>query len=176
MNKFLKTILLPFSLIIAQVFLINNFQLRGVFSSFVAPSIYILVILLMPLGTSYIRLLFSAFALGLTVDALSGTMGENTSACLLIAFARPWILSKMTNYEERSRQMRPSIKNFGLLRFFVYVFFLILTFHFVLFFLEVFTFYEFYYTALRAILSSVIATAIILVIMFFVEKKSKKSY
>ncbi|MGL4363761.1 MAG: rod shape-determining protein MreD [Bacteroidales bacterium] len=173
MNKFIKSIIIPIALIIVQIFVINNLQLRGMLNSFVAPSIYILIILLMPLGSSYIRLLFLAFILGFTVDFLSGTMGENTSACLLIAFLRPWILNKMTNYEERSRQIYPSIKNFGFLRFLIYIFIFSSIFHHSLFFLEVFTFYEFYYTILRAVLSTITATTIMVLIMFFVRKKSK---
>lgn len=174
MNKTLKYVLIAALLVVIQVFLFNNIQLRGLLDSFVAPSIYIIFILLMPIGTTQMKLQFTALALGFAVDFLSGTLGINTAACVLIAFLRPTALKLLLNREERDKGTRPSIYILGWSQFLTYTFALTLIFHLALCFLEVFSFYEFYYTLLRALLSAVASTLLMLIMELFVEKKDKR--
>jgi rod shape-determining protein MreD len=161
-------------LVVAQVFLFNNIQLRGLLDSFVAPCIYVIFILLMPIGTTQVKLQFTALALGFSVDFLSGTLGVNTAACVLIAFLRPTVLKLMLNREERDKGTRPSIYILGWSQFLAYTFTLTLIFHLALCFLEVFTLYEFYYTLLRALFSAIASTLLIILMELFFEKKDKR--
>ena len=174
MNRTLRNVLIAALLVVAQVFLFNNIQLRGLLDSFVAPCVYILFILLMPMSTSHVKLMFTSFALGFAIDLLSGTLGINTAACVLIGFLRPTTLKVLLNREDRNNSMRPTIHTLGRTQYLIYTFTLTLTFHLVLCFLEVFTLYEFYFTLLRAILSAIASTLLIVILELFFEKKVKR--
>lgn len=174
MNKTLQYVLIAALLVVAQVFLFNNIQLRGLLDSFIAPCIYIVFLLLIPIGATQVKLQFTALALGFSVDFLSGTLGINTAACVLIAFLRPTVLKLILNREERDKNTRPSIYVLGWSQFLAYTFTLALIFHLALCFLEIFTFYEFYYTLLRALFSAVASTLLMVLMELFFEKKDKR--
>jgi rod shape-determining protein MreD len=171
MNKWRKNILLAIALVAGQILLFNNLQLRGILNSFVAPCIYIFYIFILPISISKVRLLLLSFTLGLIVDILSGTLGLNTVACVLVGFMRPSVINLFISKENISKGMRPSIYTLKFANFSFYAFILALVFHLALFFLEIFTFYEAYFTLLRTLLSSIAAVAIMMILEIFFEKK-----
>jgi rod shape-determining protein MreD len=160
-------------MVVGQIFLFNNLQLRGMLNSFVAPCIYIFYILILPLNVSRVNLLLTAFALGLSVDLLSGTLGLNAAACVLVGFIRPLVARTFVSKENHDQGQRPSIYVLGISRFAFYAFILTFTFHLVLFFLEIFTLYQAYFTLLRTLLSSAVAVVIMIILEIFFEKKDK---
>ncbi|MDR1225650.1 MAG: rod shape-determining protein MreD [Prevotellaceae bacterium] len=174
MNKSLQQVIIAAVLVISQILLFNNLQLRGMLNSFVAPSIYALFILTMPINTSRVNLLLSAFAIGIAVDGLSGTLGINAAACVLIAYLRPTTLRLLFVREERDKSVQPSIYTLGVLNFFYYTLLTTFIFHLALFFLEVFTFYEAYLTVVRAILSAIAATTAMMAIEFIFVRKNNR--
>jgi len=174
MNKNLQNVLIAALLVVVQVFLFNNIQLRGLLDSFVAPCVYIMFILLIPVGTSHVKMQFTTFALGFSVDFLSGTLGINTAACILIGFLRPTVLKLLFSREERYKGTRPTVYLLGFLPFVSYTFTLAFIFHLTLCFLEIFTLYEFYFTILRALLSAMASTLLILMLELLFEKKEKR--
>jgi rod shape-determining protein MreD len=174
MNKWQKNTLVAAALVAGQILLFNNVQLRGMLNSFVAPCIYILYIFILPMGISKVHLLLASFALGLTVDALSGTLGLNAAACALVGFIRPSVVKLFVSREDVGKSVRPSIYTLKFFHFSFYTFILALIFHVALFFLEIFTFYEAYLTLLRALLSAVAAVVIIIMLEIFFEKKDNR--
>jgi rod shape-determining protein MreD len=171
MNKNLRQAIIAAVLIASQILLFNNLQLRGMLNSFVAPSIYVFFLLTLPINTSRINLLLWAFAIGIVVDGLSGTLGINAAACVLVAYLRPPILRLFYVREDRNKNVQPSTHTFGGLNFFYYTLLFTFIFHLALFFLEVFTFYEVYLTIIRAMLSSLAATiAMMCIEALFVRK------
>lgn len=163
------------AMVAGQVFLFNNVQLRGILDSFVAPCVYIFYILLLPMGISKINLLLVSFALGLAVDFLSGTLGQNTAACVLIGFIRPSVVKLfIASKEDSGKGLRPTIYALGMYRFLLYALILTFTFHVALFFLEIFTLHQAYFTLLRALLSSVAAAVIMIILEIFFEKRDKR--
>ena len=72
---FLVTVLL-------QIFLFDNLSV----SIYLNPLIYIAFILLLPVDTPAVLLLFAGVAMGVVMDMLMGTAGINTMACVLMAF------------------------------------------------------------------------------------------
>ncbi|MDR0712609.1 MAG: hypothetical protein LBF67_09755 [Prevotellaceae bacterium] len=173
MNKWQKNTLLAVALVAGQILLFNNLQLRGILNSFVAPCIYIFYIFILPMGIAKVRLLLASFMLGLAADIFSGTLGLNTAACVLVGFIRPSVVKLFISRKDISKDMCPSIYTLKFANFSCYVFILTFIFHLVLFFLEIFTFYEAYFTLLRALLSSVAAVVIMIILEIFFEKKVK---
>ena len=83
-----KYVLLFIILIVAQLLIFNNIE----FSGYVNPYVYILFIILLPFETPKVLLLVLAFLMGLIIDLFLGTPGVHTSATVLMAFFRPFIL------------------------------------------------------------------------------------
>lgn len=174
MSKWQKNILVAAAMVAGQILLFNSVQLRGILNSFVAPCIYILYIFILPMGVSRLYLLLVSFALGLTVDVLSGTLGLNAAACALVGFIRPSVVKLFVSREDVNKGVRPSIYTLKFFPFSFYALILAFTFHVALFFLEVFTLYEAYLTLLRALLSAAAAVAIMMMLEIFFEKRDNR--
>lgn len=156
---FLKNIGRFVFLILFQVLILNNIQ----FSGYINPYFYIYFILLLPFETPRWLLLLSAFLLGLSLDAFTNTFGLNASACVLMAFARPFVISAISTGTEFMIGHSPSLKNQGMKWFAYYSIILVLVHHFALFYLEIFRFTEFFQTLFRVLLSSVFTLMIVFI-------------
>ena len=92
MNKyFIKYLgLLPLYVLI-QVVVLNEV----LFSAYINPFLYIMLIINLPLKIPKWFLLIYAFLLGLSIDLFSGSLGFHSTATILIAFIKP-LISKIT--------------------------------------------------------------------------------
>jgi cell shape-determining protein MreD len=156
---FLKNIGRFVFLILFQVLILNNIQFGG----YINPYFYIYFILLLPYETPRWLLLLSAFLLGISLDAFTNTFGLNASACVLMAFVRPFVISAISTGTEFMVGHSPSLKNQGMKWFAYYSIILVLVHHFALFYLEIFRFTEFFQTLLRVLLSSVFTLLIVFI-------------
>jgi hypothetical protein len=154
-------------LILAQILIFNNIQ----FSGYINPYIYILFIILMPFETPKWMLLVSAFLLGLTIDIFSDTLGMHTIATLFMAFLRPYVLNIISPRDGYEPGTFPRVSYYGLAWFTRYAFILILAHHFVLFYIEIFRFGNFFSTLLRVILSTIFSLGFIVLSQFFVYRR-----
>ena len=156
---FLKNIGRFIFLTLFQVLILNNIQFNG----YINPYFYIYFILLLPFETPRWLLLLSAFLLGISLDAFTNTFGLNASACVLMAFVRPFVISVISTGTEFMVGHSPSLKNQGMKWFAYYSIILVLVHHFALFYLEIFRFTEFFQTLLRVLLSSVFTLLIVFI-------------
>lgn len=156
---FLKNIGRFVFLILFQVLILNNIQFGG----YINPYFYIYFILLLPFETPRWLLLLSAFLLGISLDAFTNTFGLNASACVLMAFVRPFVISAISTGTEFMVGHSPSLKNQGMKWFAYYSIILVLVHHFALFYLEIFRFTEFFQTLFRVLLSSVFTLLIVFI-------------
>lgn len=127
------------------------------------PYIYPLIILIMPIGTQRVILLFAGFITGLIVDIFSTTYGVHTAAATLMAFLRPYILTQFTDVEEENRLNLPGIRSLG---FEQYLFFItIMTFlhHLALFLIDAGGFRDFLYTVFKTFISVIISVILMLI-------------
>ncbi len=148
-----------FFLVFFQVLILNHVNLGG----YVNPYFYIYFILLLPFSTPKWMLLLAGGALGWSIDIFTHTIGLNISACLLMAFARPFLISAISSGPESLLGDTPSLRNQGVKWFLYYSVFLILIHHFTLFFLEIFRFGEFLATLSRVLLSGAFTLLLVLV-------------
>lgn len=162
-----RNIIRFFVVVLIQVLLLDNIMLGG----YLNPYFYIVFILLMPFETPRWLLLISAFLLGITVDLFSNTLGMHTAATVFMAFIRPWVLSIFAPRDGYETDSFPRIYYYGFTWFMSYA--LVLTFlhHLLLFYIEVFHFYDFFSTLLRAILSTALTASIIILSQFFIFRK-----
>jgi len=154
-------------LILAQIFIFNNIQ----FSGYINPYIYVLFILLMPFETPKWLLLVSALLLGLTIDIFSDTLGMHSIATVFMAFLRPYVLNIISPHEGYESGTFPRVSYYGLGWFTRYASILILAHHFVLFYIEIFRFGNFFITFFRVVLSTIFSLGFIVLSQYFVYRR-----
>ena len=158
-----------FFLIFFQVLILNHINLSG----YINPYFYIYFILLLPFDTPKWMLLIAAFILGLSVDIFTNTIGLNASACVMMAFARPLVISAISSGPESLLGDTPSLRNQGAKWFLYYAVSLIMIHHFTLFYLEIFRFNEFLATFVRVLLSSAFTLMLVLISEYLLYPRGK---
>ncbi len=166
-NIYVKNIFRFIILVLLQVLIFNNIHFRG----YINPYVYVLFILLLPFETPPWLLLISAFSIGFFVDLYTDTMGFHAAACVFMAFFRPSVLRIISSTRDYELGLSPGIKDLGFKWFFNYSLILILIHHFAYFYLEVFTFHEFFYTFWRIIFSSAFTLIFIIIGQYLFYKK-----
>ncbi|MDX9773499.1 MAG: rod shape-determining protein MreD [Bacteroidales bacterium] len=151
-------------LITLQLLLFNNIE----FSGYVNPFVYIMFILILPVSIPSWILLLLSFLTGFVIDIFSGTMGVHVFATVLAGFVRPWALSLNVTTEVSDHDMSPSSYKSGLRWFLIYIVIVVLVHHLALFYIEIFTFRNFFHTLLRVLLSTAV-TAFFIVIFDFIR-------
>jgi len=145
------------TLVLIQVLVLNNIQFLG----FINPYIYVLFILSLPVKTDRWLTLILSFVLGISVDLFSNTLGLHAFACVLIAFLRDLFIKLLAPIDENVNYSL-SFATFGAAAYMKYVIVLVLIHHFTLYYMEMFTFVNFWITAYRASLASLITISLIL--------------
>ncbi len=154
-------------LVAFQLLVLNNIQ----FSGYVNPYMYILLILILPYSTPNWALLVIGFLLGLSIDIGNNTLGINASATVFIAFLRPIVLELISSRDGYEKEKQLHFSNYGIKWYLQYSLILIFAHHFFLFFIEVFTFGDFFYTIWRVLLSFIFTSIIIFISqLFFIRK------
>ena len=167
MNKIFKYIILFAGLLLLQILLFNNIQ----FSGYVNPYVYVMFIIMLPLGMPEWMVLLLCFLTGFTVDLFCGTMGVHTAASVMAGFFRPFLLSLNITSEATSTSSTPSVKNNGLRWFIIFTLSIVLVHHLTLFYVEVFRFSGFFRTLLRALTSTLFTTFFIVIIELFRSRR-----
>lgn len=144
-------------LVLLQVLVLNNIQFLG----YINPYIYILFLLALPVQTPRWFSLLLGFFIGVIIDMFSDTPGIHTFACVLIAFLRNGTIKLFTAIEEGNNPT-PSFYTFGVSAYIKYVVLLVFVHHTTLFFLEAFSFANFWIMFAKIILSSLVTIMIIL--------------
>ncbi len=156
-------------LIALQVVIVNQFYLGG----FITPFIYPIFILLLPFSVNGSVLLLSAFAMGLSIDMFSDTMGMHTAATTFMAFMRPSIIRFVSGKTDFDAGTEPNPVNNGVVWTLIYSLILILIHHTFLFFIEAFRTDDFVHIIIRSLLSGIFSTALIMIIYLLISKKSR---
>lgn len=156
--------------VLLQVLILNNIQLGGTIN----PFLYILFILWLPIETNKALVMGIAFVLGLSIDVFTDTMGMHASACVFLAFARPFMLNILAPRDGYELNVSPTAGTLGWFWFIRYAAIGIFLHHFFLFFVEVFRFTEFFDTMGRVLASSVFSLLLISLAQFFTSNTEEK--
>ena len=153
-------------LVLLQVLLFNQIHLGG----FLNPYIYLLFIFLLPISMPRYQVLLLSFLIGITIDWFSNTLGLHAASALLIGFLRSPVM-KLITIREIEQSDYPGLKQTGIKWFIIYISVLVVIHHLFLFYLEVFTFDNFFRTLLRTILSSFFTIIIIVLSQYLAFRK-----
>lgn len=161
----LQNILRFIFLILLQVFVLDNIQFMG----YINPMIYVLFILSLPVRFPKWALLILAFIMGLIIDVFSNTAGMHSFALVFAAFLRTPVINIFTSIDEGSNPT-PSFHTFGVSAYVKYVVILVLIHHFILFFIESFSFLHLTLLIPKIIISSTVTILLILGLQSFKSK------
>ncbi len=170
MNKTALQVVRFAVLVLFQVLVINHIRLGG----YVHPYIYLAFIMLLPFSIPKWQLLVLGFALGLTVDLFTGTLGLHAGATTLMAFCRPSIIKLISGNQKFENIQEPNLTHLGRLWFFRYALLMVLTHHLSLFFLESFSFRLIGQVLLRLMFSLPVSIFIIMMILYIFKSEKKR--
>ncbi|MCK6638990.1 MAG: rod shape-determining protein MreD [Bacteroidia bacterium] len=158
-------------LILVQGLILKNLEAGYLIN----PFLYVLFILSLPFELpAWIGLLL-AFALGFFVDIFYGTMGMHMAACTMMGWARPAILKFMNPRDGYEFGMQPTIQDMGRMWFISYAAILIFVHHFVLFYLEIFSFREVWLTFVRVLVSTAATLLLVIITQFLFYRKRESA-
>ncbi len=149
-------------LTLLQVTLLRNLVVFDYASCF----IYILPLLIFPMETSLITLMFVGFALGISVDTFYDTQGIHAASCVLMMYFRPVVIRLLTPGGGYDAGTRLSPEELGWGWMLMYFIPLILMHHLALFFIEAGNVNMFWLTLGKALFSSLFTLTIILLVLY----------
>ena len=164
MSDLVKNIIRLLIFTLAQVYVLNAIPHLH---RFVTPYLYFLFILWLPFSIPRLGMLALGFLCGILLDYFTMTPGLHTAACVLVAYARPFIIYILIAKETTEFNFHePSPHGMGWAPYMVYV--LILTFmhHTYMIILEWMQFRTVFWQLLVKILAT---TAISMLLIFTVE-------
>ena len=168
MNSALFVNIFRFILLLAvQIIIFNNMNFLG----YISPYPYLLFIILYPVNSNKSGLLAASFFLGLTMDLFSNSGGFHTTACLILAYYRPYLFKFAfgLSYEYQTIKLNdvltPERFSFILLSVIIH--------HIVLFTLEAFKFTLILDILLRTVLSSVFTLILCIIIIYLTKPTSR---
>lgn len=170
LNEIFRNILRFVVLVLVQVLIIKNMEL----GRFINPFIYVLFIIVLPFETEKWLLLVAAFVMGITIDMFYDTAGMHAAACVFMAYIRPTVLKLFSPRDGYEFGTQPTIQYLGIPWFLSYSGILVFLHHFVLFYLEIFRFSEFFSTFLRVIVSSVFTLFLVSSSQYLINRKKEK--
>lgn len=170
LSEIIRNIIRFITLVLVQVLIIKNIEL----GRFINPFVYVLFLIILPFETPKWSLLFISFILGITIDMFYDTGGLHAAACVVMGYLRPGILKLFSPRDGYETGTQPTVQYLGIPWFLSYAGILVLAHHFVLFFMEIFRFSEFFSTFFRVIVSSISTMILILVIQYLFNRKKEQ--
>jgi len=166
MNKyFAKYLFLLPGYVLLQSLVLN----QVLFSAYINPFLYVILIISLPLKTPKWFLLFYAFLLGFFIDLFSGSLGFHSTATILIAFFKPFISKITIPHNILGDTDEITLKKIGNKAFITFSLFLILIHNSCLFIIEHLSFNL--AIAGKILASSIVTLIIVLIAQLFHQKK-----
>lgn len=168
MNSIVLGNIFRFVLLLAvQILVFNNMDFWGYVTAF--P--YILFIILYPVNGNKYGILLSSFFLGLIMDLFCNSGGVHATACVLLAYIRPYFFkfSFGLSYEYQTVKLNDVITP----ERFTFILLSVITHNFTLFLLESFQVSFFLDVMLRTLLSTIF-TIITCIILIYLIKPNKR--
>jgi hypothetical protein len=162
-SDFVKNIFRLFIFVLVQVYVLNKIPHLH---RYIVPYLYFLFIFWLPFKISRLGLLIAGFATGILLDYFTNTPGLHAAACVLVAYARPFVITILLPKDTAEFNYRePSPRAMGWAPYAVYVLVLTLIHNIYLLLLELLHFGTF----LDFLIKALSTTAISLLLIFTTE-------
>ncbi|MGL4780456.1 MAG: rod shape-determining protein MreD [Bacteroidales bacterium] len=147
--------------LLLQVLILNNLYFLG----WATPYLYVYFLMTLPRELSKNMQLTIGLLMGLGLDIFSNTLGMNMTACIVIMFFRPYLLTLFGSREDEYDV--PSFRTFGVGAFLRYATLMVLIHHITLNIVQFFTLHNFSHLMIRVISGSLLTLILISLIEFF---------
>lgn len=161
-------------LILLQALVLHNIEF-GSYSPYFNGFLYILFILMLPYETPAWLMMTLGFVLGMSLDLFLDTVGMHASACVLIAFARPWLMKLLASRDEYEFRNKPNIHVMGFGWFLSYAFLMSVLHHLWFYFVEDFRFTEIHIILMKTLGSAVFTTFLIIIAQYLIFRPRKEN-
>ena len=154
-------------LLAIQVVVFNNMNFYG----YISPFPYILYIILYPVNGNKTALIISSFVLGLLLDMFTNSGGVHATACLILAYFRPYVFkfSFGLSYEYQTVKLNDVVTP----ERFSFLLIATLLHHIILFTLEAFEFSFFFDVLLRTLLSATFTLLLSIIIIYLIKPNKR---
>jgi rod shape-determining protein MreD len=146
-------------LVLLQALVLDHLDLAH---GWVVPYLYVLFLLMLPLELPDWATLLVGAITGLVMDLFTSTPGMHTSACVVMAYVRTWMLRLLRPRDGYEFGRQATIGDMGIAWWLTFAGVLILAHHLWFFFVEVYRFSDLGSTLLRSLLSAVFTLALCL--------------
>ena len=155
------------ALLVIQIIVFNNMNFYG----YISPFPYILFIILYPVNGNKTGLLASSFMLGLIMDMFTNSGEVHATACLILAYYRPYIFkfSFGLSYEYQTVKLNDVLTP----ERFSFLLIAILLHHIILFTLEAFEFSFMLDVSIRTLLSSAFTLLLSITIIYLIKPNKR---
>ena len=157
-------------IILLQGLVFNQIQLSGL----IYPMVYTVAIIMLPVETSLLLSIGIAILLGVGVDMFSDTFGLHTSASLLVAYIRPFILKVLRPRDGYDSVLLLSIHDMGKTWFLAFSAILVAIHHLWFFIFELLRFDLIFSIILKTFCSTLVTLFIIILLQYLLYKPTKK--
>jgi rod shape-determining protein MreD len=150
-------------LLAIQIVIFNNMNFLG----YISPFPYLLYIILYPVNSNRSGLLISSFLLGITMDMFCNSGGIHATACVILAYYRPYIFKFAfgLSYEYQTIKLNESLTP----ERFSFILVSVILHHIILFTLEAFQFKFIWDILLRTLFSSIFTIIISIIIIYIIK-------
>lgn len=161
-------VLWSFLYVLMQAFIFRGMILFDYGFAFV----YVACVLLQPLDTPRVQLLWLAFIVGITTDFFYDTLGLHAACTVLLAYTRPWVLRLLTPARGYDQGINPA--SLGLRWLATYLLLATFLHHLLVFGMEAATLSLAWVVLLKALLSMLYTTAVILLIQYLRKPETSR--
>ena len=156
---------------LAQIIVFNNILIFGL-----SADIYIIFLLIFPQNINKSLYYFLIFLYGIFLDSFSNSFGIITFSLLISCYLGPYILDfSFGNFDMRKvGKVRDYLINTSIYQKLTYIFLVIFSHNFVLYFVEIFSIYKLDLILRNATISSLISVTLILIILSLFYYKNER--
>ena len=172
MRSISSTVFFRFIIIfLAQIVVFNNILIFGL-----SADIYIIFLLIFPQNINKSLYYFLIFLYGIFLDSFSNSFGIITFSLLISCYLRPYILDfSFGNFDMRKvGKVKDYLINTTIYQKLTYIFLVIFSHNFVLYFVEIFSIYKLDLILRNATISTLISVTLILIILSLFYYKNER--
>lgn len=173
MNPIIKYILKVTLLLLFQVIVLKNLEV-GAANWWITPFIFIYIIIDLPVKFSPLYSMLLAGLLGFVIDMFYDTYGMHASAAIFMAFTRFYFIPLILPRDGFDANSPASVKNLGFPKYFLYLLVMAFMYHLWFFMVEKFSFSSFPLRFLQALVSSLVAVALMFIVQYLYSKEVKR--
>ncbi|MFC2110518.1 rod shape-determining protein MreD [Bacteroidota bacterium] len=158
-------------LLLLQVLVLNNIDFFG----YINPNLYILFVFLYPLEQKRTNFLLLAFLLGLCVDFFSNSGGIHAAATVFIAYIRLYVLKLVLNKSDIDYKLF-KLGSQQLAKIIVFISVLTFAHHFIMFYLDYFSFKNINTIAYKSLTTSIFTIILSILSIVLTTKKEQSNF